>query len=172
MALSPRTKAAMMQQETEDSDIVLITVTHSAWSSPIRLSTHATTLLYMDSNTGEPIYGTVSRGKQFIYVPMQASLPTSQDEQAPEAKLTVSNISRALTPYLKLADKENPRITLEVVNSNAPDVVDVTYPEMELGHVNWDANTVEVSIINNIASSEPVPWLRFNLANFPNMQEG
>ena len=172
MVLTPRTKASMMQQETEDTDIVLITITHSAWSNPIRLSTHPTVFIRTDGNTGEPIYGTLSRNNYYYYVPMQASLPSSQDEQSPEAKLVVSNVSRVLSPYLRLVDKENPRITLEVVNSSTPNIVDVAYPELELSTVNWDANNVEATVINNVASSEPVPWLRFNLANFPNMQEG
>ena len=171
MPLSPRTTAAMMQQQTGDSDIVLITITHPSWTTPIYLSTHATTLLRTDADTGQPVFGTVSRGREYLYVPIQATMPTSQDEQPPEAHLIVSNVSRILSPYLKLVDKTPPRITLEVVNTNAPDVVDVAYPELDLQTVTWDANTVDAQVINNIASNEPMPWMRFNLSNFPNMQE-
>ena len=171
MPLSPRTKAALMQQQTEDSDIVLITITHPSWTQPVYLSTHATAILRTDAATGTPIWGTVSRGREYIYVPIQATMPTSTDEQPPEAHLIVSNVSRILSPYLKLVDKTPPRITLEVVNPSAPDVVDVTYPELDLMNVSWDANTVDAQLMHNIASNEPLPWLRFNLANFPNMQD-
>ena len=171
MPLSPRTLSDVMQQQSPDSDIVLITITHPAWTVPVRLSTHATAILRTDANTGEPIWGTVSRGEEYLYVPIQASLPASADEQPPEAHLIVSNVSRILAPYLKLVDKTAPRITLEVVNTAAPDVVDVAYPELDLSMVTWDANTVDATVVNNIASNEPMPWMRFNLANFPNMQE-
>lgn len=104
-------------------------------------------------------------------MPIQANLPTSFAESPPEAHLIVSNVARALSPYLKIADKENPRITIDVVNTSQPDVVDICYPEMELNTVSWDANTVDASIVSTVSTSEPMPWLRFNLVNFPNMQE-
>lgn len=171
MTLSARTTRAMMAQESGDTDIVLITITHSKWTQPIYLSTHATEVLRLDENTFQPIFGTRSRNREYLYVPIQATVPNSTAESSPEAHLVVSNVSRELSPYLKIVDKENPRITIEIVNSSAPDVVDVCYPEMDLNSVSWDANTVDASIISNIGSNEPMPWLRFNLANFPNMQE-
>ncbi len=104
-------------------------------------------------------------------MPIQANLPPSFAKKSSRGNLIVSNVARALSPYLKIADKENPRITIEVVNTSQPDVVDICYPEMELNTVSWDANTVDTSIVSTVSTSEPMPWLRFNLANFPNMQE-
>ena len=171
MTLSTRMLNDVMAASSQDTDIILLTLTHSNWSQPVCLSTHSTTLLFVDENTGEPIYGTVSRGSQFIYVPLQANLPTSSDESPPEAHLTISNVSRFLSPYLKIVDRENPRITIEVVNSATPDIGDVCYPEMEVSNITWDANTVDCTLISSVSSAEPMPWLRFTLSNFPNMQE-
>lgn len=171
MPLSPRTLAAVMRQETEDTDIVLITLTHPKWTEPVRVSTHPTVFLRTDEMTGAPIYGTRSRGLEFLFLPVTAMLPNTADEQPPEARLTISNASRALVPYMKAVDREYPRVTLEIVNSSTPDVVDSVWPEMDLGTVSWDASTVDASVTNDIASSEPIPWMRFNKSNFPNMQE-
>lgn len=171
MTLSARTLHAVMADMSKDTDIVLLTLSHSAWSQPVYLSTHSTELLYVDENTGEPIYGTKSRGRDFVYVPLQANLPTSSDESPPEAHLTISNVSRFLAPYLKIVDRENPRITIEVVNSGSTDTVDVCYPEMEISNITWDVNTVDCTLISSVSSAEPMPWLRFTLSNFPNMQE-
>ena len=169
MALSPHTLRAVTLQETEDRDICLITLTHRKWTEPVRLSTDATTFLYNHPDSGEPIYGTVSRGETYLYAPMQAVLPNSADEQPPEARITFSNVGRVVTPYLMMVDQEYPRVTIEVVNSFDPDVVDVSYPEMDLSSATWDATTAEVSIINNVASNKPMPWLRFVPAYFPNL---
>lgn len=169
MALSPRTLQAAMRQESTDSDIVLMTITHSKWAEPIRLSTHETQWIKNDENTGTPLYGTVSRGNTYWYCPIQASIPNSTDEQAPEGKFVISNVTRAVAPYLKMVDREYPKVAVEVVNSNAPDVVDMSFPELDLMSATWNADTVEVSVKNDIAASEPSPWLRFSLSYFPNL---
>lgn len=169
MPLSPRTIKAITLTETEDRDICLITLTHNKWTEPVRLSTDATTWLYNDPASGEPIYGTVSRENTYLYAPIQATLPSSADEQPPEAKIIVSNVSRIITPYLMMVDQNYPRVTIEVVNSAAPDVVDMSFPELDLDTATWDASTAEIGIVNNIASNEPMPWLRFVPAYFPNL---
>jgi len=170
MALSPTTKRDIFKQESENTDIVLITITHPAWKQAVRLSTHETQLLQIDKETATPIYGTVSRKKKYFYVPIQASLPNSTDEQTPEGKFTISNVTRELSPYLKMVDREYPKITVEVVNSASPDVVDMTFPDLDLQTAQWTADSVEISIKSDIAANEPSPWLRFSLAYFPNLQ--
>lgn len=169
MALSPRTLKATMRQESTDSDIVLLTITHSAWDEPIRLSTHETQWIQNDENTGTPLYGTVSRGKTFWYCPIQASVPNSTDEQTPEGRFVISNVTRAVAPYLKMVDREYPKITVEVVNTSTPDTVDMRYPDLDLQSASWNADTVEITVKNDVAASEPSPWLRFNLSYFPNL---
>jgi hypothetical protein len=158
-----------MEPDTGDRDIVLITMTHASWTTPVRLSTDATQWLYNDSATGEPIYGTVSRGQTYLFVPIQATMPTSSDESPPEGRVAFANVGRVVTPYLKMVDQKYPRITLEFVNSATPDDVEVVWPELDLNSANWDASMAEVGVVNNIASNEPMPWFRFVPAHFPNL---
>lgn len=159
-----------MQQETEDSDIVLLTVSHASWGKDvIRLSTHPTTHLRDDQDTGIPIYGTVSRGNEYMYVPVQVSLPSSNDESPPEAHLVISNVSRELSPYIKMADKEAPKVTIEVVNTGTPDIVEMSFEDLDFDTTTWDANTMDIKVVNYTANTEPVPYLRFSLGYFQNM---
>lgn len=169
MALSPTTRRDIFKQECANTDVVLLTITHSAWKAPVRLSTHETKLIKIDKETSTPIYGTVSRKKTYYYCPIQATLCNSTDEQAPEAKFVLSNVTRELAQYLKMVDREYPKITIEVVNSATPDVVDMLFPELDLQTATWNADTVEVTVKSDIAASEPSPWLRFSLAYFPNL---
>jgi hypothetical protein len=67
-------------------------------------------------------------------------------------------------------DREYPKITVEVVNSASPDVVDMQFPDLDLQTAQWTAETVEITIKSDIAANEPSPWLRFSLAYFPNLQ--
>lgn len=169
MPLSPTTRRDIFKQESENTDVVLLTITHPAWKAPVRLSTHETKLWKIDKETATPIYGTYSRKKWFIYCPIQATLCNSTDEQAPEAKFVVSNVTRELAQYLKMVDREYPKITIEVVNSATPDVVDMLFPELDLETATWTADTVEIAVKSDIAATEPSPWLRFSLAYFPNL---
>lgn len=170
MALSPNMMRDIFKQESENTDIVLLTIRHSTWKNPIRLSTHETKLWKIDKETATPIYGTYSRKQWYIYVPIQASLPNSTDEQTPEGKFTISNVTREVAPYLKMVDKEYPKITIEVVNSASPDVVDMSFPDLDLQTAQWNADTVEISVKSDIAANEPSPWLRFSLSYFPNLR--
>lgn len=169
MALSPTTRRDIFKQESENTDIVLLTITHPSWTAPIRLSTHETKLWKIDKETATPIYGTYSRKKWYVYVPLQATIPNSSSEQPPEGKFTISNVTREVSQYLKMVDREYPKITIEVVNSATPDVVDMAFPELDLKTASWNADTVEIAVKSDIAASEPSPWLRFSLSYFPNL---
>ena len=79
-------------------------------------------------------------------------------------------MTREVAPYLKMVDKEYPKITVEVVNSASPDVVDMSFPDLDLETAQWNADTVEVTIKSDIAANEPSPWLRFSLSYFPNLR--
>ena len=169
MPLSPTTRRDIFKQESENTDVVLITLTHAKWKTPIRLSTHETKLWKIDKETATPIYGTYSQKKWFVYVPIQATIPNSTDEQTPEGKFVISNVTREVAQYLKMVDREYPKVTVEVVNSATPDVVDMVFPDLDLQTASWNADTVEITIKSDIAANEPSPWLRFSLAYFPNL---
>ena len=176
MPLSPTTRRDIFKQESANTDIVLITITHPSWKDEkgnkqvVRLSTHETQLLKIDPDTQTPLYGTVGPGKKkFWYCPMQATLPNSTDEQTPEGRLVFSNVTREVAKYLKMVDKEYPKLTVEVVNSASPEDVDMRFPDLDLQTATWNADTVEITVKSDIAANEPSPWLRFSLAYFPNM---
>lgn len=169
MSLSPNTLKQILAQQTSLRDIGLITMTHQDWSEPVRLSTDATKWLRNDEDTGEPIFGTISRGETYYYVPMQASFPTSEEENAPSARVTFSNVAKIVTPYLMMVSSDYPRITLEIVTSDTPDVVEKVFPELDLSSATWDSSTCEVQFGMDTSSNVSIPWLRFIPAYFPNL---
>lgn len=171
MPLSPRAVAAALAPETDEREVYLITLTHESWDAPIRLSTDQTVWLRNDERTGTPMYGTISRGELYEFVPISATLPDSRDESPPTSTLNISNVSRIVSPYLMMVDKKYPRVSIEVVLASEPDIVDQVWPELDLNAATMDANNVQVEMGMNIASNEPMPWLRFGAAYFPNCFE-
>lgn len=169
MALTPRTTAAMMEPRTADMDITLITLSHPSWGRDYRFCTAQTEWLRNNPDSGRPEYGVMSNGLAYEFVPVYVTLPSSSDEQAPEGKIVMSNVGREISPYLKAVGSSYPRLTLETVNSATPDIVEATWPELDLASAQWNKMTVEVTVKNNIASTEPLPHSRFNRAEWPNL---
>ena len=169
MVLSARTTAAMMEPRTDDFDIELITLTHPDWDADMHFCTGQVTHLRNNAKTGRPEYGVVSNGVTYEFIPIGVTLPSSQDEQAPEAKIIFSNVGREITPYLKAIGSSYPRLSIETINSATPDYVEASWPELDLESAKWNQMTVEISLKNNIASTEPMPPDRFNDAEWPNL---
>lgn len=169
MPLSPRAVAAVLAPQTDEREINLLTITHPQWAEPLRLSTDPTVWLRNDPDTGTPMYGTISRGMTFEYVPIASVLPDSHEDSPPSGKVSISNVSRLVSPYLLTIEDEYPRVTVEVVLASQPDIVDQVWPEMELTNSSIDANNAEATIAMNTAEKEPLPWLRFVPAYFPNL---
>lgn len=168
MAMSPTAVAATLVQETSEREVCLLTITHPAWTEPVRLSTDATEFLRF-ADDGSPMYGTVSRGNTFEFVPISAVLPDSHDEQPPAGRVSIDNVSQAVAPYLRMVDDQMPRVTVEVVLASTPDIVDQVWPEMELTQATVDASRAEVTLGMDIGSNEAIPWMRFIPAFFPNL---
>jgi len=168
MVMSPRAIAAAMMQETDEREVCLLTITHPSWTAPVRLSTDATTYIEQ-ADDGSPVYGTISRGQTYYFVPVSAVVPDSHDEQPPAGRIAIDNVSRIVAPHLRQIDDQMPKVTVEVVLASTPDVVDQVWPEMDLMQSTIDASHVEVTLGMDIASNEAMPWLKFVAAYFPNL---
>lgn len=168
MPLSPNAKLSIMAQESDDREIALLTVTHPKFTQTLYLSTDATQYLYDEEDTATPVYGTVSRGKEYIYLPIQATLPSSESDKAPAGSFSISNVSTILSQYLIVVDDDYPRVTVEIVLASDPDTVIQSWPEFELTTATLDATTATVQIAMPHTDNEPSPWLRLVPAYFPN----
>lgn len=170
MALSPTAVTAALAQETSEREVCLLTITHANWSEPVRLSTDATEFLRF-ADDGSPMYGTVSRGMTFEFVPIAPVLPDSRDETPPTGRVAIDNVSRIVAPYLRSIDTGVARVTVEVVLASSPDIVDQVWPEMDLQTSTIDPSRVEVTIGVDAASDEACPWMRFIPAYFSNLYD-
>ena len=169
MTMSPRAVAAAMVQETDEREVCLLTITHPVWATPIRISTDQTEYLGEKPDDGSPRYGTISRGETYEYFPIIPVVPDSHDEQPPTGKVSIENVTRIVSPYLRMIDDEYPRVTVEVVLASTPDIVDQVWPELELQTSSMDASRVETTITMDVAEDEAVPWMRFIPALFHNL---
>ncbi|MFU0504003.1 DUF1833 family protein [Pseudaminobacter sp. NGMCC 1.201702] len=157
-------REAMNAQETGEVLVVLLTITHPDYATPLRISSDPTTLL-----SEAPLqYGTVSRGETYLFAPFSTSLPDDMDERAPTARFVLENISRDLVELVRSVSTPA-KATIEVVLASSPDSVEIEYPEFDVKNASYNANVMTLELSIDALTDEPYPSGTFSPASFPGL---
>lgn len=152
-------------QETGVCPIFLVTINHPGLDAPIYVSSDPTQRLD-DSSPTDIVYGTVSRGTEFIFYPFTLTLPSDEDEGPGNMMLQIDNVRRQLTSTIRSIIGP-PTITTEIVLSESPDDVEATWPDFLLVNVSTDASTIQGTLMLETLVREPFPGLSFTPGYFP-----
>lgn len=162
--LSPAAVKAMFSQESDDTLICLLTITGG--SETIRLADNYTQRL--SETADEVMYGVVSRGHNFMFLPLQITLPTEEHEAAPRFQITIQDVTRKLTPVIRgISSALN--VTLELVLKSTPDEVEASFPSFLMGAITYNANTVTAELTIESLAAEPFPAHTFTPSYFPGL---
>lgn len=157
-------REAMNAQETGEVVIVLMTISHPSYPTPLRLSSDPTTLL-----SEAPLqYGTVSRGQTYLFCPFSTTLPDDVDERAPTARLALENVSRDLVAIIRSISTPA-TATIEVVLASSPDSVEIEYPQFEVKSAQYNANIMTLELSIDALTDEPYPAGTFSPSAFPGL---
>ena len=160
--LSVNFRALLHAQEMGIVPIVLVKIEHEELGAdPFLFSSDPTQRL----NDDPLMYGTVSQGKLWYFVPFTFQLPDERDEQAPMQKLVVDNIDRTMVELLRSTSTPC-KVTCYIVMSNAPDVIEIEGAAFDLTAVSYDAQTIEMTLTIDSLTVEPFPYGTFNPAQF------
>ena len=170
--LSLTMREAIFAQEADQVLVVLLTFLHPDLVEPIRISTDPTQRLSDDPL----IYGTVSRGLEFVFIPINAVLPDDQDEAAPRARLVLDNISVAglregvqrVSDLLQLAPTPA-SVLIECVLASTPDLVEVAWDELLMSKASFNVEVVQIDLAMDSFASEPFPAGTFTPGAFPTL---
>jgi len=170
--LSITLREAIFAQESDKVLVVLITFTHPSLVEPIRISTDPTQRLSEDPL----IYGTVSRGNQFVFIPVSAVMPDDQDQAAPRARLVLDNISieglqedvHRVSDLLQLVPTPA-FVLIECVLSSTPDIVEVAWDDLQTTKATFNAEIVQIDLAMDNFATEPFPAGTFTPGAFPTL---
>ena len=170
--LSITLREAIFAQESDKVLAVLITFMHPDLTEPIRISTDPTQRLSDDPL----IYGTVSRGEQFVFIPINAVMPDDQDQAAPRARLVLDNISVEglqedvfrVSDILQLVPTPA-MVLIECVLTSTPDIVEVAWDELQATKATINVETVQIDLAMDNFSTEPFPMGTFTPGAFPTL---
>lgn len=165
-SLSPAALRAMFSPDSDDTLIILLTITGAGIETPIRLADNYTQRI--SETADEVMYGVKSRGLDFIFLPLQITLPTEEHAAAPRCNITINDVTRQLTPVIRSISSA-PSVKLELVLSKTPDVVEASFPGFLMGGISYNANTITAELTVESLAMEPFPAHTFTPAHFPGL---
>jgi hypothetical protein len=166
VSVSTTFKQAAYAQETGRVIIALITIDHSSLLDPIRICTNPTERLQEFEN--DIIYGTVSRGNNYVFLPFSLQIPSDTDEGPGNMTIEFDNVHRTYTEAIRSIFTP-PTVTVELVLDSDPDTVEVSWPEFLLTDITYNALTIQGTLSLELLDREPFPSGTFNPSSFPGL---
>lgn len=165
-SLSPAALRAMFSPDADDTLITLLTISGAGIDTPIRIADGYTQRI--SETDDEVVYGVVSRSNNYIFLPVELSLPTDEQEAAPRCSITIHDVSRQLTPIIRSINSA-PSVNIELVLSSSPNTVEASFPGFLMGGISYNANTVTAELTVENLSMEPFPAHTFTPSYFPGL---
>ena len=141
--LSSAALQALYSQETGTAFLILLTISHPTLAAP----------LFFTSDGVQ----TVSRGNAYLPFPFQLTIPDDQDQQLPQAQITIDNVDRSIVTAIRNMGTVPASILIEIVTSSTPDSVEFASGALTLRDVNYDAMTVTGTLSFEAILAEPFP---------------
>lgn len=166
--MSPDAIRAIFSPDADSDLIFLLTVYDPANPTQViaRLADGFTQRISETDN--EVIYGVVSNGNPYIFLPIEVTLPTEEEAQAPKCSITIHDVTRYIMPMIRdIAGP--PKIKMELVLSKTPDIVEVSFDGFYINSFTYNADTVSASLSMIDLEREPFPMHSFTPRYFPGL---
>jgi hypothetical protein len=153
MALVP----SINQSTTTNAFFVLLTITDPQTGGVLRVV-----------NNNEVV---TSRGNDYQPYPFSITLPSDSETEQRRATLTIDNVSREITQYVRRS-LDPPTVKIELIVSATPNTVEKTIDFLKMTSVSFDAFTVTATLepydfmnlpaIDSVYSGTEFPDLVYN----------
>lgn len=164
--MSPEALKAVFSPDADSDLLTLLTLYDPADGTTViaRLADGFTTRI--NETPDEILYGVISRTNEYIFLPMQITLPSEEDAQAPRCSITMHDVTKYIVPIVRTISGP-PKIKLELVLSKTPNVVEASFSGFYITNFNYNANTVTAELSMIQYDREPFPMHSFTPAYFP-----
>lgn len=177
--LSAEAKRQIFTPDADSDLIILVTFYDAATGASIarvcdgykqRIELPSTPAQSTDIITtdSEVVYGVVSRGINYTFLPLQITLPSEEEAQAPRCSIVINDVTRYLTPTIRSLTGP-PRVLLELVLSKTPDTVEVSFDYLYINNITYNRDTINCDLSMISYEREPFPVHSFNPPNFPGL---
>ena len=133
MSLSPELIQQIFAQNSTDPFLTLITLSHPNWPSDLRFVNNTVNI--------------ISRSNTFLAFPFSIVLPKDDGESVKQIKIDFDNVSLELIDEIRSASGNSLiTINIEMILASLPDVVQMSYNELEILSANYNRATISLSI--------------------------
>lgn len=166
--MSPAAIRAVFSPEA-DSDLYMLLTIYDPADGVTVVARLADGFTQRISETDDDVvYGVVSRGENFVFLPIEITLPTEQEAQAPSCSITLHDVTRYIMPLIRSLNGP-PSVKLELVLSSTPDTVEASFSEFYLTGISYNADSVSAQLMMIDYDREPMPAHSFTPALFPGL---
>lgn len=153
---------AVYRPETGEVYVLLLTLNHNDLATSIRVSTDNKDTFVVDSET---VRGTISNGNNFVYLPMEITLPDDSDESITQAKISIDNINRDILLSIRTLDSP-PTVSIQIVLASSPNTYEAQFNDFVLRDVTADALVISGTLSLSNFLNEPFPGGTMLPSNF------
>lgn len=166
--MSPEAIRAIFSPEADSDLLFLLTIYDPSNPSTVvaRLSDGFTKRI-SETDT-EVVYGVTSRSQDFVFLPMEISLPTEEEAQAPRCSIVLRDVTRYVIPIVRTIVGP-PTVKMELVLSKTPDTVEASFAGFYISNFSYNADSVTADLSMIDYEREPFPMHAFTPAYFPGM---
>lgn len=168
--LSPEALKAMFSSETDEQIITLITIQDPANpNTPIRLADSFVQRITALTTDDEVIYGVVSRGQNYLFIPLEISLPSEEQTGAGNCSITLNYVTPEMIELVRQNLVNPTQVTLELVLSTNPDYVEAIFPGFQIIGVTYNSESISLQLDMVDFTKEPFPCYNFTPNYFPGL---
>lgn len=150
--LTDELKAELFGQESGDPFLTLVTFSNDQFTARL-------------VNNSRDI---ISRSDTFTAYPMKITLPVDDGETARTFSIDLDNASLAMISNLRKVS--NPiRVKIEMILASMPDVVQMSFDELAIANISYDATKISATIIMDNFLSIEMTSERYTPKNFPGL---
>jgi hypothetical protein len=175
-SLSAAAIKAMFSSETDQQLIMLLTIydpTLVAGTTntvePVRLADSYTGRLDSITTEDEVYYGVTSRTKDYLFLPMQMSLPGEQDTGVGQCSLTLNYVTPEAIVLIRQHLTGPCKVLIELVLSGSPNIVEASFPGFYITSVSYNAESITLALNMISLNTEPFPSFNFTPSYFPGL---
>lgn len=168
--LSPNAIKAMFSQETDEQLITLITITDPTQpTQPVRLANGFTGRLESLTTDQEVIYGVTSRGNDYVYLPLEITLPNEDDSGIGDCSIVLNYVTREAIELIRSSLTTATPVTIELVLSGSTDTVEAEFTGFYIVSATYNINSITLSLSVINYNREPFPSYNFTPKYFPGL---
>lgn len=154
MSISQNLIRAVMEPNTGEVFLMLVTFNHSSFLEPIRLV-----------NNLEDV---TSRGNKYLAFPLDLVLPPDDGESLPSVEITCQNASLELIDEVRSINSPM-SVSIELIMSSMPDYIEASIDDLRVVSVEYDKTTIKMVCTVDDLLNTAFPKHRFIPSSHPGL---